>query len=186
MKCYKGNIITVDADNNVYHYLVEDKGIIVYAGDELPLEYRNAECIDLGSRALLPAFVDTHQHFASFSTFNAGLNVMDASSNIEIASMIKAFSENSSKRTLIAFGASPYSVREGRLITREELDAVCPDKELMVVKYDGHACIINSKLLKKLEDKLKQFRGYHPDTGEMNQEAFFQVSNYITNSLSIP
>ena len=29
-------------------------------------------------------------------------------------------------------------------------------------------------------------RGYHPDTGEMNQEAFFVVSNYITNSISIP
>ena len=32
----------------------------------------------LDGRALLPAFVDTHQHFASFSTFNAGLNVKDA------------------------------------------------------------------------------------------------------------
>lgn len=40
--------------------------------------------------------------------------------------------------------------------------------------------------MKKLRSKLEKLRGYHPDTGEMNQEAFFAVSNYITNSISIP
>ena len=30
-----------------------------------------------------------------------------------------------------------------------------------------------------------KLRGYHPDTGEMNQEAFFKCSNYISSSLSI-
>lgn len=55
----------------------------------------------------------------------------------------------------------------------------------MVVKYDGHACIINSRLLDKLKGKVSKLRGYHEDTGEMNQEAFFECSNYITNSLSI-
>ena len=69
---------------------------------------------------------------------------------------------------------------------REELDRVCPDKELMVVKYDGHACVTNSKLLAKLRAKAENLRGYHPDTGEMNQEAFFRFSDYITGSLSIP
>ena len=32
---------------------------------------------------------------------------------------------------------------------------------------------------------MRNLRGYHPDTGEMNQEAFFKVSDYITGSLSI-
>lgn len=45
----------------------------------------------------------------------------------------------------------------------------------MVVKYDGHACVINSKLLNKLKSKLECLRGYHPETGEMNQEAFLRV-----------
>lgn len=187
MKCYAGHILTVDAQNTVCRYLVEDSGKIVFVGNELPERYQNAERVELGDKALIPAFVDTHQHFASFSTFHAGLNVMDAESNAEIMEMVKDFvARNSAKKTLIAFGASPYSVRERRLISREELDSVCPDKEIMVVKYDGHACIVNSKLLQKMDAKVKALRGYHPDTGEMNQEAFFEFSNYITNSLSIP
>ncbi len=185
MKCFVGNILTVDKNNTVYHFLVENDGIIEFVGNELPDNYQNVEKVNLGSKALIPAFVDTHQHFASLSTFNAGLNVMNAESNIEILSMIKKFAQNSKNKVLICFGASPYSVQEKRLVSRAELDSVCSNKELMVVKYDGHACIVNSKLLKRLNKELSNLRGYHPDTGEMNQEAFFAVSNYITSSLSI-
>lgn len=185
MKCYKGSILTVNASDEVCRYLVEDKGRIVYVGNELPARYEGAEIIDLGDRALVPSFVDTHQHFASFSFFHSGLNVMEAESNAEIAGMVSEFYRNSGRaRMLVAFGASPYSVKEGVLISRKELDAVCPDKCIMVVKYDGHACIVNSALLKKIEPKVKGLRGYHPDTGEMNQEAFFKVSDIITGSLS--
>lgn len=185
MKVYEGAILSVNKNNDVYRFLVEDQGRIRYVGNELPEGYRSARIIKLGKRALIPSFVDTHQHFASFSTFHAGLNVMDAESNEEISEMIRQFAESSRRKTLICFGASPYSVREERLISREELDAVCPDKEIMVVKYDGHACIVNSKLLSKMKDKVKDLRGYHPDTGEMNQEAFFQFSDYISSSLSL-
>ena len=110
---------------------------------------------------------------------------MDAESNKEISEMVRKFVARSKGKTLICFGASPYSVKEGRLISREELDEVCPDKEIMVVKYDGHACIVNTKLLNKMSDKVKGLRGYHPDTGEMNQEAFFKFSDYISSSLSL-
>ena len=155
MKCYKGNILSLNESNDIYKYLVENNGIIEFVGHTLPDEYHHIEMIDLGEQALIPSFVDTHQHFASFSTFYAGLNVMEAHSNVEILSMIKEFvDKNVHKKTLIVFGASPYSVLEERLVTREELDLVCPNQEIMVVKYDGHACIVNSKLLNKLEKKL--------------------------------
>jgi len=88
MKVYKGHILTVDKYDTVAKYLVEDRGIIAYTGNDLPEEYKDAEMIDLGEKALVPAFVDTHQHFASFSTFQAGLNVMDAESNEEIKETI--------------------------------------------------------------------------------------------------
>lgn len=185
MKCYEGAILTVNKTNDVVRYLVEDQGKIVFTGNVLPEQYADSERIQLGDRALIPSFVDSHQHFASFSTFHAGLNVMDAESNEEISQMVRDFAQRSKGKTLIAFGASPYSVKEGRLISREELDRVCPDKEIMVVKYDGHACIVNTKLLEKMRSKVENLRGYHPDTGEMNQEAFFKFSDYITSSISL-
>ena len=186
MKVYEGTILTVDANDSVAHYLVEDRGRIVYVGSELPECYEGIEKIELGESVMCPAFVDTHEHMASFATFNAGLNVMNARSNSEIKRMVAEFAAHSKSKILVAFGASPYSVEEGRLLSREELDEVCPDKPVFMVKYDGHACVVNSALLQKVDAKVKELRGYHPETGEMNQEAFFAVSDYITGSLAIP
>lgn len=186
MKVYEGTILTVDAQDSVARYLVEDGGRIVYVGDTLPEEYSSAPREQLGNRALCPAFVDTHEHLASFATFNAGLNAMHARSNQQIKEMVADFAEKCTSKILVAFGASPYSVVEGRLLSRAELDEACLEKPVFMVKYDGHACVVNSALLKLVDDKVKNLRGYHPETGEMNQEAFFAVSDFITGSLSIP
>ena len=186
MKVFEGNILTVNQDDETVRYLVEDGGRIVFVGNSLPDKYSAATKIDLGERSLIPAFCDTHQHFASFSLFHAGLNVMVCSSNEEILQGISEFKSRFSGKIMIAFGASPYSVKEGRLVSREEIDSVCSDNPVFLVKYDGHACIVNSELLRLVENKVKSLRGYHPDTGEMNQEAFFAVSDYITNSIQLP
>lgn len=186
MKVYEGAILTVDADDTVARYLVEEGGTIRYVGDELPERYASAPRENLGGRALCPSFVDTHQHFASLAAFNAGLNVMEARSNDEIKRMVSEFSRTYAGKILIAFGASPYSVAEGRLLSRAELDEACPDKPAMMVKYDGHACVVNSMLLGMIEKDVSGQRGYHPDTGEMNQEAFFKALDRITGSISIP
>ena len=184
MKVYKGKIITCDSKNTVARYLVEDGGKIAFVGDDLPAKYMGENPVLLGDGALIPSFADTHIHFASFATFHSGLNVMNARSNAEILSMLKEHVKKTGEKLVIGFGASPYSVSDGHLVTKSQLDEVCPDKPLFMVKYDGHACVVNSALLEKVKDKVAPLRGYHEDTGEMNQEAFFAVSDYVTNSLS--
>ena len=183
MKIYEGNILTCDAQNRVYKYLVEDGGRICYVGDELPAEYAKGERISLGAKALIPAFGDSHIHFASFATFHAGLNVADAKSNAEILEMIRDFVPTCDDKLIIAFGASPHSVAERQFVTRAQLDEVCLDKPLFMIKYDGHTCVVNTKLLEILKKKVRHLRGYHEDTGEMNQEAFFAFSDYVSSSV---
>ena len=165
MKIFEGTIITCDAKNSVYKYLVEENGKIKFVGNELPSEYsnlQNVEKISLGKKALLPSFVDTHMHFASFATFNAGLNVMDARSNKEIQQRLGEFIKHDKAKITIAFGASPYSVSDGHLITRSELDEVSGNQPVFFIKYDGHACVVNSALLKKVESKVKDLHDALP------------------------
>lgn len=186
MNIYQGRILTCDANDRVCRYLAEENGKIVYVGDELPAEYANIPLIDLGERALIPAFADSHIHFASYATFFAGLNVADAQSNAQIMEMIRDFVKTCEDKLVIAFGASNHSVAEKKFLTRQQLDQVCPDKPLFMVKYDGHTCVVNTKLLDLVKDKVVNLRGCHMDTGEMNQDAFFAVSDYVTGSISIP
>ena len=183
MKVYEGHILTCDAQDHVYQYLVEENGKIAYVGDILPAKYASFSRVKLGSRALIPTFGDSHIHFASFATFNAGLNVSDARSNQEILDMIRAFVPTCEDKMILAFGASNHSVAEKQFVTRAQLDEACPDKPLFMIKYDGHTCVVNTKLLEILKDQVKDLRGYHEDTGEMNQEAFFKFSDYVSSSI---
>ena len=55
MKCYEGNIISVNKNDDVFKYLVEDEGKIVFVGNELPDIYKNCEILHLGKKALIPS-----------------------------------------------------------------------------------------------------------------------------------
>ena len=186
MKVYEGAVLSCNEKNEVFRYLAEEGGKIVYVGNELPAKYKNAEKTELGEKSLIPSFTDSHIHFASYATFLAGLNVADAKSNGEILENIREFVKKCDDKLIIAFGASPHSVMEKHFVTREQLDEVCPEKPLFMVKYDGHTCVINTKLLNLVRKKAENLRGFHAESGEMNQEAFFAVSDYVTNSVSIP
>jgi predicted amidohydrolase YtcJ len=186
MKTYEGAIISCDRENHVHRYLVEEGGRILYVGNDLPAEYRGTPREVLGERSLLPSFGDTHIHFASYALFNAGLDVRSARSLPEMSVRIGEFSRENDDPVLMGFGASTHCVKEKRLISREELDRACPDRPVFIVKYDGHACILNSKMIALLPDKVKSLRGWHEKTGEMNQEAFFAVTDFITKKVSLP
>ena len=186
MRVFKGNIITCDEKNTIARYLVVKNGRIAWVGNKLPDVFKDVKTIDLGRRALIPSFADSHIHFASFATFHAGLNVMNARSNAQILEMLEDYVKDCDEKLVMGFGASPYSVLEGKLISRQELDSVCPDRPVFIGKYDGHACVINTPLLEKLRKKISHLRGFHEDTGEMNQEAFFAVSDAVTGSISLP
>ena len=45
MKVYHGNILTVDKNDTVAVYLVENCGRIVYVGDSLPEAFKDAKTI---------------------------------------------------------------------------------------------------------------------------------------------
>jgi predicted amidohydrolase YtcJ len=99
---------------------------------------------------------------------------------------IQKFTTENNDKIIMGFGASTHSVKEKRLISRDELDQACPDRAIFIVKYDGHACILNSKMIAMLPDKVKSLRGWHENTGEMNQEAFFATTDFITKKVSLP
>ncbi|MBN1499967.1 MAG: amidohydrolase [Spirochaetes bacterium] len=186
MKVYEGKIITCDQSGSVYKFLVEDKGRILWTGNVLPDEWSGVHKILLGEGCLVPSFADTHNHFMSHALFSGGLDIRPASSNAEAAEMTVRYEEKSREKITLGFGASEYAVSEKKMITRSELDRVLPAKPVFIVKYDGHAGVINSALLKMLPDSIRTMRGYEPDSGLMTQEAFYKVTDFVTATVSLP
>lgn len=55
MQVFHGSIITCDKNNSVFQYLVEDKGRILFAGDDLPEKYSKSKSkIELGKEHYYP------------------------------------------------------------------------------------------------------------------------------------
>ena len=186
MTVYEGTIITCDGKGSVARYLVEDLGRILYVGDAIPAAYEAIPRHSLGEGALCPAFADTHIHFMSYALFSGGLDVRLAKSNREIAGLVSAYAEKSRERIILGFGASPHSVSEGTMITRREIDAACPDRPVFLVKYDGHAAVVNSALMSRLPAAVSAERGFDAEGGRMTQEAFFRATDFVTGTVSLP
>ncbi len=186
MTIHEGSVITCDEAGRVARFLVEDKGRILFVGDVLPAEYAAAPRTLLGKKALLPAFGDSHIHFMSYALFSAGLDLRGAPTIAAARDMIADFVRNRSPSFVLGFGASPNSVKERRLIARTDIDAVCADKPVFIVKYDGHAGIANSALIALVREKLGKLRGFGEESGLMTQEAFFRVTDFATGKVSLP
>ena len=162
MRIYHGKIISLDKNNTVYNYLVEDQGRIVYLGDSLPLEYTKDDCkVELENRALLPSFGDGHMHFSNWALIAGSYFDVRVAENIkELREIIQRYvAENKKKKVIISFGASRHRIREKRLILRQELDDACSDIPLIIVCYHGHSAVCNTKMLEKFPDKVKNLRG---------------------------
>lgn len=183
MTVYEGTIITCDKYNSVFRFLVEDNGRIEYTGDTLPEKYSHADRVKLGRRALLPSFTDTHLHFSSYAVFSSTVDVRRAHDNRELADILKQYSQTRRVPFILAFGASSHSVTDKRLVTKDELDRALPEIPVMIIKYDGHASICNSAMLSTLPKTVSGLRGYHDASGELNQEAFFAATDFITKKI---
>lgn len=178
---FHGAVISVDKNNGIYNYLVEKNGKIAYVGNELPDEYKGMEITELGEGALMPAFADTHGHFASYAMLAAAVKLNGADTNAEKLQMLKKADKETAKgRALFCFGASPY-VKEGRFINAADIDAVVPDRAVVIISTDGHTVVLNKKALKKMPASIKTADGYSED-GVLGKECFFKV---IDNMLRI-
>jgi predicted amidohydrolase YtcJ len=184
MKVFHGKIISLDSDNHIYQYLVEDQGRIAYLGDVLPPEYKNGTpMIELGNKTLIPAFGDGHLHFSNWALFAASyFDVREARDIPEIQEIIRNFLTNKGKPKLIlAFGVSKHSVSEKRLINRLELDQACPDIPLVIVCYDGHSAVFNSAMLEKFPDTVQSLPGFYGEDGHLFHEAYYKGVDFATS-----
>ncbi|RJP96080.1 MAG: amidohydrolase [Desulfobacteraceae bacterium] len=186
MQIFHGKIISLDKNNTVYGYLVEDQGRIVYLGDSLPAGYStggHSNVIELGNRALMPSFGDAHIHFSSWALIAVSyFDVREAKDISEIQQIIREkMAGNKKKKAVIAFGVSKHSVREKRLIRREELDAVCPDIPFILVCYDGHSAVVNSAMMEKFPDSVKSLRGFDAGKGHLFNEAYLAGTDYAAS-----
>lgn len=180
-----GAFISCEDINRTFTVLIEDQGKIVHTGDVIPEKFgKLRDRINLKGQCIVPAFGDTHMHFESFALFNATLDVRHARDFEELSDTIRDYEKNHPReRLLLGFGCSAHVVREKRLPDRNVLDKIT-STPLFLVKYDGHAGVANTSLLKKLPREITNTAGFIEASGHFFQESFYAAVNHLTKSVS--
>ncbi|MHA1683511.1 MAG: amidohydrolase [Promethearchaeota archaeon] len=185
MQIFNGNVLTCDENNHVYHYLIEEGGRITYVGDELPPRYKDDDVIALGEKALCPSFGDGHIHFTNWALIASSyFDVRTANNFKDIERIIKDFTNNKKLGKIVAgFGISKHSVVEKRLITRKELDEIFSEVPLVIIGYDGHSLVANSKMVDLFPENVRKLRGFNPEEGHLFNEAYYDGLDFATSMI---
>jgi len=179
-----GHFISCEDENRIFRVLIEDDGRIAFTGDALPDAYRGVtHRTDMKGQCIVPAFAETHIHFESYCFFREHLDVRHAETFQDLSDTIHEYEKNHPEaKTILGFGCSAHTLREKRLPDRALLDEAT-SKPVLLVKYDGHAAIANSALLRKLPGKITGDPGFDKALGGLNQKAFYKVVNHISKSV---
>ncbi|MEM9170071.1 MAG: amidohydrolase [Pseudomonadota bacterium] len=98
--------------------------------------------------ALYPGFVDAHAHFDGIGMRETTLNLDDVASVAELVARVAAVAaETPAGATIVGRGWIETGWPEGRMPTKEDLDAAAPDAPVVLGRADGHAVVVNSAAL---------------------------------------
>ncbi|MGJ4881833.1 amidohydrolase [Bradyrhizobium sp. HKCCYLRH1065] len=143
-----GRVYTVE-DSQPWAAAVVVKGDkIVYVGDDagaMKFAGRGAEVIDLKGRMLMPGFVEAHWHLCTLA-FARGAWVNEEDPE-RISEILRDYAKtHSDEKFILGFGwiAGAFPASGPR---KEPLDAIFPDRPVLLVSCDLHSYWVNSKLL---------------------------------------
>ena len=143
-------IFTADKKNPQATALVVKDGKFVYVGNEDGLSAYEGEVKDLGGKFVMPAIIDSHVHITTgvgFEYTDLGVPVMCATKKESLDFMADYIKKNPGlKRYRFAMERTCLA---GEDLTKEDLDAICPDAEMLVLEGEVHSNWVNSKILAK-------------------------------------
>jgi predicted amidohydrolase YtcJ len=156
-------IITADAGFRTVKALAVTGGRFTVVGTEaeaMAAAGPTTRVLDLGGRAVLPGFIDTHGHLGMFGREKHYVDLAGARSAAQICARIEAAAASTPPGTPILttpVGEPPYffnmpsDLEEGRFPTRWELDSAAPDHPVYVTAPTNrvpNSALFNSQALR--------------------------------------
>ena len=141
-------IFTANKDCLQATALVVKDGKFVYAGDEAGLSAYEGEVIDLGGRFIMRGMIDSHVHVTTsigFAYMDPGECIVCASKKEALDFMAASIKSNPGLKRHRFILERKYL--NGEDIVKEDLDAICPDAEVLILEGEGDSVWVNSKVL---------------------------------------
>ena len=144
-------IFTSDQSDPQATALVVKDGKFVYVGDEAGLAEYEGKVTDMGGKFIMPGIIDSHVHVTipvGFEYAPMGERIEPNGKEEALEIMAKYIKENPGEKRY-RFLMDRKFLKEGEDFVKEDLDAICPDAELLIQEGEGHSIWVNSKILQK-------------------------------------
>ena len=141
-------IFTANKDNLQATALVVKNGKFIYVGDEAGLSAYEGEVANLGGKFIMPGIIDSYVHVTTGTGFeytDLGVLVLCPNKQESLDFMADYIHKNPGLKCYRF--ALEKSALNGDNITKEDLDAICPDAEMVVLEIGCHSNWVNSKIL---------------------------------------
>lgn len=153
---YNGHVQTMVSEGDVASAVAITGNKIVYVGDDSGIDAfvgDSTRTIDLGGKFVSPGFMDGHIHApGSWYTSLYEIDLTGLTTNEEYLEAIRAFVEahpDEEAYTGTPFMLNAYQLPDGSNPgpLKEDLDAICPDKPMLISDVSYHSAWVNSKAL---------------------------------------
>ncbi len=141
-------IFTADQDKPQATALAVKDGKFVYVGDEAGLSDYEGAVTDLCGRFIMPGIIDSHVHVTMGlgNEYSEMGELIQCSGKEEILGFITDYVRNHPGQDKYKFSLDKTYLK-GDEIVKEDLDAICPDSELLIEEGEGHSIWVNSRIL---------------------------------------
>ena len=172
-------IFTADKTNPEATALVVKDGKFIYVGDEAGLSAYEGEVTDLGGKFIMPGIIDSHVHVTTsigFAYMDPGEYIVCSSKKEALDFMSENIKSNPGQKRYRFILERKYL--NGDDIVKEDLDAICPDAELLILEGEGHSVWVNSKILDRhgitdeTPDRVPELSYYVRKDGHVTGNAF--------------
>jgi predicted amidohydrolase YtcJ len=149
-----GTVFTADDDHPFATAVAVRRGRIVYVGDEQGLDAfvdGATRTIDLGDGMLLPGFHDSHVHIVVGGLGLVSCDLSREETPEAVATRIATCAGGNPAAAWVTGGGWQLGVFSDAHPTREQLDAIVPDRPAFFMSADGHSGWANSRALAAAE-----------------------------------
>ena len=150
-KIYKNvNVYTSNVEALKANAFAVKDGKFVYVGDEVGLQDYEGDVVDLGGKFVTPALIDSHIHIPMCvcGEYDPEDVFVDGNGKAECLEIIRKTVQDNPNDEKYKFRMSKNSLN-GERLTKDDLDEICSDKELLIVEGECHSAWINSYTMEK-------------------------------------
>ena len=148
-----GHVYTMDQEMTRAEAVATLGGDIMFVGsseDAMKLAGENTKTVDLAGKMLLPGFIDTHMHPIAGGAYARALSLETWGSVEDWEKAIAEYAE-ANKDAPLLFGYGFLATAFGPVgPTRQLIDAIVPDKPVIIMDEGFHAAWVNTAALEAL------------------------------------